>query len=637
MSWFTALPAVAVSLALVLLPGAALGWGLRLRGLALWATAPALSTTLVATSAVILGIFGVRWSAASALGTIAILVLIAGLLLRRLTTRLAPGSSRARHRLRTVLAAWLLAAVPLAAAFIAGVGTPEAFTQRYDNIFHLNLLRYIADTGEASALTAGQLQSPDAALSFYPNAWHGFASLIGQLSGTSIPASAHVFNLTVIAVVWPLGALLLTKQLMPESRLALYSAGAAAGAMSAFPLIFMHYGVLYAYCFGLALVPAVLALTLQLLGIGSSSEWRERLLAGIVLACALPGVAVAHPSALMGALALSIPLVWLACLRGWRGLERPQRWNRVWVLAAFMLITALLWTFLRPGFSWSSGHSVASAAYSALALGFLAGSPIILSLLTLIGAFRGLWSRTRAGTAIFTLWFTAALLYLLCSALSLEPWREVLAGIWYGDLPRVAAIFCIAVVPAAAYGMAWLFSFSKTQKYVQGGLMALPVAVLFLALHSAAGWNQVIPDLRAAHTLSADAPILSSDEHRLLMRLPDLVPADEVIAGSPWTGTAQAYALAGRKVVLPHPGGTQSADQLLVLAHLRDAATRSDVCEAAVRENIQFVLDFGTREPYDGNHRYPGIEHLDVSSAVELVAREGNAKLYRVTACDFVN
>ena len=263
------------------------------------------------------------------------------------------------------------------------------------------------------------------------------------------------------------------------------------------------------------------------------------------------------------------------------------------------------------------------------------GSPIVLSLLTLVGVFRGLWSRTQSGRAIFATWATSALLYVLGAALSLEPWREIFVGVWYGDLPRIAAILCITVVPAAAYGVIWLFSFPRTKKYVEGGLIALPVGLLFLALHSAAGWNQLIPTLRDAHTLTATAPILSVDEHRLLMQLPKLVPKDAVIVGSPWTGTAQAYSLAGRKVVLPHPGGTQSPEELLVLAHLRDADTRPDVCEAAVHENIQFVLDFGTHEPYDGNHRYPGIEQLDESRAVSLVAQEGEAKLFHVTACDF--
>ncbi|MGK0721171.1 DUF6541 family protein [Leucobacter sp. W1478] len=635
MTWLTALPAIAVGLVLILLPGAALGWSLRLKGLSLWATAPALSTSLIATSAVILGLIGIRWNPASALAAVTLLVLTAHFLLRSRATRMAPDPDRSPSDSHTVVIAWLLAALPLAVVFMLGVGTPEAFTQRYDNIFHLNLLRHIVETGEASPLTAGRLQSPDADFSFYPSAWHAFATLIGQLSGVSIPVSAHIFNLTVLTVTWPLGALLLTRQLMPESRLALYSAGAVAGAMSAFPLAFMHYGVLYAYGFGLALVPTVLALTLRLLGIGSDANWRQRQLAGIVLVCALPGAAVAHPSAFMGALALSIPLVWLGCLRGWQQLEQPAQWRRVWILASFTLAAYLLCTYLRPGFSWNSNQPLGDSVYSAVTLGFLMGSPIILSLLTLVGAFRGASSRTQAGWAIFTMWATAALLYVLGAALSMEPWREIFVGIWYGDLPRLAAILCVTVVPAASYGFTWLFSFLKTKKYAQGGLVALPVSILLLALHSAAGWNHLIPTLRAAHSFAPDAPIVSTDEHRLLMRLPDLVPSDAVIAGSPWTGTAQAYSLAGRRVVLPHPGGTQSPEQLLVLAHLRDADTRPDVCEAAVHENIQFVLDFGTHEPYDGNHRYPGIEQLDESNAVELIAQEGDARLFRVTACDF--
>ena len=128
---------------------------------------------------------------------------------------------------------------------------------------------------------------------------------------------------------------------------------------------------------------------------------------------------------------------------------------------------------------------------------------------------------------------------------------------------------------------------------------------------------------------------MSTDERTLLERLDEEVPADAVIVGSPWTGTSLAYPLADRRVMYTHVLMDVTPDVELVTEKLRDAEAGDEVCAAVERLDVEYLLDFGTLEVHDfGPHIYPGFRYPAVSSAFELVDREGSAKLYRVIACD---
>jgi hypothetical protein len=66
---------------------------------------------------------------------------------------------------------------------------------------------------------------------------------------------------------------------------------------------------------------------------------------------------------------------------------------------------------------------------------------------------------------------------------------------------------------------------------------------------------------------------------------------------------------------------------------LRDAASDAQVCRAIQDLRVSYVLDFGSKEVNGGSHAYPGLENLQNSPAVTLVAEQGHAKLFKVLPC----
>ena len=48
---------------------------------------------------------------------------------------------------------------------------------------------------------------------------------------------------------------------------------------------------------------------------------------------------------------------------------------------------------------------------------------------------------------------------------------------------------------------------------------------------------------------------------------------------------------------------------------------------------MQYALDFGDREVHGAHHPMPGFDSLDTARGFELVAEQGDAALFRITAC----
>jgi hypothetical protein len=138
---------------------------------------------------------------------------------------------------------------------------------------------------------------------------------------------------------------------------------------------------------------------------------------------------------------------------------------------------------------------------------------------------------------------------------------------------------------------------------------------------------------QANYSTTPDSPLVSSDEMALIDDLDEYVPADATIAVNPWTGGAMAFAMADRNTTSKHTLTTYTEATELLNDKFREAASDPAVCPAARANNVRFVLDFGTREVHGGNHGFQGLQIPDSTPGFELVARHGEAKLFRVTAC----
>src|SRR5690606_29432063 len=234
---------------------------------------------------------------------------------------------------------------------------PENISQTYDNIFHLNALRYALDAQNASSLTLGGLpiDNPGGG-SFYPAVWHALTTLVIETTGVSIPLAVNLISILMGAIYWPLGCVFLARQVAGPRAIAMVAAGGLAAAFGAFPYTMIDFGVLYPYMLGISIAPAALAYVVLALRVGLQPTMRPSR-ARLALLGVAPGVALAHPSVITGILALSVPIILTVIYRTWDRLriEEAPRQRLVWlyaISAVLFAVLAALWVALRVEVSW---------------------------------------------------------------------------------------------------------------------------------------------------------------------------------------------------------------------------------------------------------------------------------------------
>ena len=656
MSWFSVLPTAIACLLLLFVPGTLLLLALGLRNPAFLAVAPVLTVSVVSASAIIAPYLGIRWSI---LPVAAATVLLAAVLfaIRRIPALRQPvlawrtALAGSRRMLLLAGVGFGIGALSIAVQLRTAFGRPDNISQTFDNVFHLNAVRYVLDTGNASSMTLTAMTNGDNPPYFYPAAWHGLASLLIQLTGAPLPAAVNVLDLCIAAAVWTLGCMFLVRTLAGSNPYAVGAAGVLAAGFGSFPILLLDFGVLYPNFLSVSMLPAALACVSiffgnrQFVNVGPAARF-------LLAPMAALGVAIAHPNGVMSLFALSVPVLiaaWVFLAVDRRRAGRPVRLTLaagIGLLATFGIM-AVLWKIIRPpavAAFWPPIQTQGQALGEVLTNSAMQ-RPVAWAVSALAIAGLAVVFRRRATVWLAGSFIIVALLFVVVSAGPAGRYRDLLTGVWYNDSYRLAALLPVVGVPLAALGAAWLIERLQEQTLRFRGKAAAVAAPGFL--HSAGpvialvavGLLQAPPmvtpvlSAQANYSTTPDSPLVSSDEMAIIDELDNYVPADATVAVNPWTGGAMAFAIADRNTTSKHTLTTYTKATELLNDKFREAATDPSVCAAARAGNVRYVLDFGTREVHGGNHGFQGLQIPDATPGFRLLDQKGEAKLFQVTAC----
>lgn len=656
MSWWAALPAAIVAVLVIFLPGLALLAAAGARRFFLVAIAPAVSVAVYAVLAILFPFVNIPWSVpavAIAAAVLAAITWAVSLLVRRLRAD-HEGPAASAGQPGTLLAA-VLAAVLIGIQLLIVHGKPDHVSQTFDAAFHLNGVKYMLETANASSFHLSGLILPDGASSFYPAAWHALVALVAGLTGGSVVVATTVVNIAIAALVWPLGSILLARVIFPGNRVAVISAGVLSAAIPAFPILPLDYGVLYPYFLALALLPGALALALSLTGLVGRSTV-PLILRILGLLASLVAIGLAQPSIVFAWAALLVPAALAVVIRLASGASTRKRVAAAGIFVAALGILGAGWlVFGRVGqYSPWGPYTSPPVALVELLTNSREGTPIaiVVSVLVVIGLVSLIRSRERwwlAGS-----WAVAALLFLTAASMHFWTPRNLLLGLFYKDPPRLAALLAVIALPVAVAGAVavWAFLVAKVWPRLRDRVrpetrrpLALTatvvVVVALIASTQGLAMQSAVRVAATKYNLTEWSPILSIDERVLIERLHTVVPEDAVIVGNPWTGTSLAYVLGDRRVLNPHFNVSPDPRHVLVNMHLSDAASDPEVCAALADLDVGYVLDFGiyTRDAggvlsFDSTTDYRGLVDLADSGVVTELDREGDKVLYEITGCD---
>ena len=645
MTWVAATPALAVTLLLLLVPGAVVVLAAGARTVVAVALAPVLSVALVSVSAVVAQLGGLSWGApvvAACTVLTALATWVTTILLRRRPTRPDDVEPDGWRPLVAGLLGSALGAVAIGLGLARGIGPADRWPQTFDAVFHLSAIDHVVRTADGSSLTLGTLVVPDRTRSFYPGAWHDLAALVATTTGASAPLAANAVAVVGAAVVWPLGCVALTRVAVGPVPATLAAAGVLAAGITASPVLLTGYGTLWPNALATAMLPACLALFADLCGLGPVRAC-PRPVGWLLLAAAVVGLGLAHPNAVVALLVVGSA----ALVVGWWGRPRRQR------LASVALAGAVVWLVLwSPAFDTQRGTSWPARQRLAQAVGeWLALAPqrvplaVLLAGLTLLGC---VVAALRPGLRwLLAVHLSAGTLFVLVAG-SDGRLSRLVSGAWWDDPNRLAALVGVAGVPLAAVGLdtlvRWgLARWSAVRAGPQQGSQlgadaARPTSVVVVtgvvvALALVAGW-QTADTARVIGWAYRSESMLTAQESAFIARLDATVPEGERVAGNPWDGAALTGALAGREAAFPHLVGRWGADREVLATSLATAATTPAVCAALTRLRVRYVV-VGPPTFWAGDSRrgaYPGLQ-VEGHPGFTEVGRAGRVSLWRVPAC----
>ena len=666
MEWLVLAAPSILLIAVLVVPG----WGvltlLGRSGLAALTAAPAVSLGVVVLAALLVEATGWRWGLVPVALTSLIVAAVAFAARRWTGPDLGAAQDLAwRWRNPTAWAGALMVvgSLLLWARHLTNVlPEPTSISQTYDNVFHLNVIRFISDTGDPGPWLPRDLNPAEGRTILYPTAWHQLAALAMPLTGGSVQLASNALLFVVCAVVWPLCALELCIALGVRTPAALLGAGVLAGAFSSYPFLMLDWGVLYPNLLSYAVIPATLALLAALVRAGPDTRTPLVPLL-LVSGVAVLGTAVAHPNGALLVLALTLPAVGSGALTTWHlARRRETSWVRAavwWVVAAGALAAFVrLWLFARPSSRpWEPLHDIPTALGQALYGNPIMGPPgPIPAFLAAIGfvllALRP-QHRWYIGAALVGL-----ALWVIGSGAPDGPVRELLTGAWYSDSYRLAPILGLVSVPAAAYAIdrtvRWLqpdapprranaetvhAHGTRTRRQVVVATLVIPALLLVStqwspSMHHAVTHARISYDFVVAPcTDTALSCLLTQDEYDVLEALPRLTPPDAVILADPFTGASLAYAFADRRVLRPYIGASASPAEQVLIERLDSAPDDPAVCQAIVDSGVTHVLDFGLQSVHTYDIHAPGLDELAGSPRVRELFRQGPAVLYEVVGC----
>ncbi len=674
--WLPALPALLVVVVLVLLPGTAVAYAAGARGIVAWGVGPTLSMTVLGLAAAIAPVMHLSWSPWLYAAATALSVVLAAALARGLDGFLSPGG-RSGSAGRSVFpvfpvspvfpghdplrsrwsaaAGCLVGSALVLAAALPAISTPDELVDSTDAVAHLNRVRQFLDTGVFSSL--GSASGPA-----YPSAFHDVAGTLallvpGLAQGSTLVVTANLTALTAAAVVWPVGVVALARLTLGRSGVTLVAAGVMSAAFTVFPYVLMGWGVLWPNLLGTALLPGVVGPALLASGVLPAPPGLPRRLAGLLAVAALPGLTMAHPNALVSlllvvglAFATRLALLW----RHTPGVAGRRAGVRLALLVGLVVLGLAAAPKLSrqvadtASYDWGAHEALWSSLRDSALLALQEASPPwgLLAFVILGALFCARRHRLRW---VLVVWVATVLLFLV-AATGRPGFGSLVTGYWYNDKVRLAALvalpgvlMAVAGVTAVARTMARVLqSFTpppldrRRTPWGLGVASGAGALVLVLAVTLGADHDRVGELVsRYYHPPEPTHVLLTPTENGDLAALAALIPPGVVTADVPANGSSLLYAFHDRPVLFTSLLLDPDPDHALVGLHLKDAATRADVCDALRRDNVQYAVTGPVRYWLSLSERTTGMAALGATPGFLEVGRSGRYRLYRIQACGF--
>lgn len=564
----------------------------------------------------------------------------------------------------------LISLIVCAFVFLVSIDGLDSFARKDDTTVHLSIVRAFIETGTYSTLHSTSFLGQGTEGSYYPSAWHIVVAIAASFIGNSVTIATNAVTLSFTAVVLPLGFCLLLSAALPEKRRVILAGSLFATTFAILPWGFLTKGQLLPNMASYSLIPATIALLITAI---ETSGKAIRVKMGIGIAWCIVSIALCQPN---GAFTCVIGMASYAICRIFRGPNDARAsFNAKTIVGALVLLVAACaaWAalFVAPPLQavvtygqWDTLLSLPEALASGLSFMYVkwGGIQPVLSLIVLTGVIATIRERKY-------LWFTVAYLItfiIYLGNMTLEGFpRQLIAGFWYADYYRTAAMNALFAVPLAALGLAWLIrlietAFSHIPKLRSNAaacnyLAIASFAVVFIICQtvtfsfSVGGFkieNGLMTMRQQIYNLYTWDSVYTDEERAFVQKAESLIENDSTVVNIPNDGTAWSYGTDGIHVLFRRTGDNGSNPfpskvNKIIREHLDEISSDPEVRQAVESVDAEYVIllddpsgDSPTMESlrYE-KEKWTGVESITPDTpGFELLLSEGDMRFYKITA-----
>lgn len=565
------------------------------------------------------------------------------------------------------------------------IGSMDSFVQYDDNATHLAMIESESQLGNYSTLKpAYNLPNDPNAISetaYYPSGFHTIPALSCTLTGANAAISENASAILYTCIAFPLGITSLVYLSSGKNSLAAAATIPMSLASVAFPLRMLTVHAPFPNIAGFSLIPQFCIAFILTFDLHEPS--RRKFM--VPLALIMLSVGFVHPNALIFGCVYVFPyfllnyipqLIKLVSAR--RTIEHPIVLRTILQLAS-IAFACLLWLILNKSsfmkdvvtflWAWSESlpNALADIASGALLLG---KAQYAFGLLTIVGAIA---CCTNKKTAWQTLSYAIISVIYLGTAIGEDTLKSLLAGFWYTDPERLAAMLAITMIPLASFGLyctarALLTILDKFQHklmkqqtcYRRSKAISIVLIILIFIfafinfrplvgnsdMKATTAWAQNYYDLRNSTIQEQPNPYTHS-ERLFVKRVSDYI-GNDLILNHPYDGSTFAYSVDGLNAYYPYrPSQNDSDTSKAIRTNLKNYTTDPNVQNAirAIGAKWVLILDKSEFQPSADGKAYvspnlsyaiddwKGFENIGSDTpGFELVLQEGSCSLYRISS-----
>lgn len=573
--------------------------------------------------------------------------------------------------------------------FVVSLDGPGSFSQAWDNVHHLGSVKAFLDSGVYSSFTTSSYAAVvDAAenpfvndSAFYPSAWHCLVAMSASATGAPVFVAVNAVNAVIAGIVFPVSFFVFIRALFPAKRGVLWCGSFMPLLFTAFPWGFLIWGPLYPNLLSYSLIFACMFVFLRLFKKGIARFYRvEFVLLALV---GMATLAFAQPNALftLGVLVAAFLVVSISgIVDRFKCFSKGRTAWKLLIGALAVLAIFIIWSFVYKtpfvagvvAFDWPAKTTLLGAVSSALLLSCveLPAQPV-LAFVVLIGFFAFL-ANARYRWVAFSYAF-AFVIYAIDMGVD-GPLKHFLAGFWYTDQWRTAAMLALAAAPLAAYGSFALargvaslleripvFSGNRAKlDSIVMGLAPFAIAIVVLMVPYVAsdgGFRSAFDALKermASQNCATAQDVFEKDEREFVEQAVELVGKDELIINDPGDGSVFAYPFDGANTYYRYLSGfsgddDETRESYLIRTGIDRISYDPEVRDAVAEVGAEYMLmlDSGwvstMEESTVYRHFWPhqgvglkdwkGVTAVtDETPGFEIVLSEGDMRLYRIVA-----